>query len=103
MKSVIALCLVLIIVCIDLELVGQVVSQEKLVEDLEIRGNKTVSREKILEKIKTRPGEVYKETQVKEDFQRVLEMGVFDKLKSSLVIKAGVRNGVVVIFNLKEQ
>src|SRR5262249_35010060 len=102
MKSDKTLYLLLITVCINFALVIPVLAQKKLVEDLEIRGNRSVSREKVLEKLKNRPGEVYKEEQVKEDFQRILEMEVFDKLYCKLVIEEGPRGGVVVIFILKE-
>jgi outer membrane protein assembly factor BamA len=102
MKGMKILCLLLITVCTSLTLAIPVLAQKKLVEDLEIRGYRSVSREQILEKIKTRPGGVYKEGQVKADFQRILGMGVFDKPHCTFVIEEGPRGGVVVIFVLKE-
>src|SRR5262245_26912762 len=103
MKCVKSLCLFFIRACIISILVIPVLAQEKLVEDLEMLGYKSVSKEQILEKIKTRAGEGYKEKQVKEDFQRVMEMGVFDKLRSKLIIEEGPRGGKIVRFLLTEQ
>jgi hypothetical protein len=76
--------------------------QDKLVEDIELRGYKRVSREEILKHVKTKPGEVFKEEQAKLDFEEVLKMGIFDRPNCKLHTEAGPRGGVVVIFELKE-
>jgi outer membrane protein assembly factor BamA len=86
----------------SLLLAAQSAAQGKPVEDLEIRGNRSVSSEEILKRVKTKPGEPYQADQVKRDFEQVMEMGVFDKLRSSVIIETGVRHGVVVIFMLEE-
>src|SRR5262245_58242314 len=96
------LCLFLIRAFISITLVIPVRANGKLVEDLQITGYRSVVREQILEKIKTRAGELYREEQVKKDFQRLLEMGVFDNPHCKIIIKEGPRGGKIVIFALKE-
>jgi Surface antigen variable number repeat len=78
-------------------------AQQKLVEDLELRGHRSVSSKEIMKHIKTRPGDVYNEEQVKKDFQSVLDMGIFDPLNCKTVVSDGPRGGVIVIFELKEK
>ena len=102
MKSAKPFGLLLISICISLVLAASTVAQENLVEDVEIRGYKSVSKEQILEKIKTRPGQRFNAEQVKEDLQRVMEIGVFDKLSCRVLADKGSRGGVVVVFILKE-
>jgi len=91
-----------IIVCSCLTLITEVVAQEKLIEDVEIRGNRTITREEILKRIKTEPGKIYRENQVKEDFRRVMDIGAFDRLQSKVVTEKAPRDRVIVIFILKE-
>ena len=81
--------------------VSSIGAQEKYVEDLEMRSYRSVTREEILKNVKTRAGEVYKEAQVREDFQRIMEMGIFDRAQSRFIVKDG-RRGIIVIFVLKE-
>lgn len=76
--------------------------QSGIVEDLEVRGNRTVSREAIMNRIKTRPGEPFSRKQADEDFENVLRIGVFDKDASKLQIEPAPKGGVAVIFVLKE-
>jgi outer membrane protein assembly factor BamA len=78
------------------------VAQNRLVEEVELRGYQSVSREELLQKIKTKPGELYVAEQVKQDLSALLATGLFDKLRSKVVINTGPRGGVVVTFDLKE-
>jgi len=73
-----------------------------LVEDIEIRGYRTVSREEILKEIETRPGKPFNRRRARLDFERLMKTGVFDSLKSKFVIEDGPRSGKVVIFILHE-
>jgi hypothetical protein len=73
-----------------------------MVEDLEIRGHRTVSRDVIMKRIKTRPGMQFSRRQADTDLANVLKIGVFDKEESKLFIETGAKGGVVVIFALKE-
>lgn len=77
-------------------------AQRKLVEDVEIRGYRTVPVEEIRKRIKTQPGDEYKPKQAQRDFKSVLEMKDFDASKSKLIVELGPRGGIIVIFDLKE-
>jgi outer membrane protein assembly factor BamA len=78
------------------------VAQAAIVEDIEIRGNRTVSIEEIRKHIETRVGEKLNPDRVKKDLEAVMSIGKFDKLKSYVVTEKGPRDGVVVIFKLVE-
>jgi len=73
-----------------------------LVETVIIEGNRRLTDEEIYSHIKTRPGEVYDPQQVRRDLQTLLDLGVFDKAKTYVNIRAGVRGGRVVSFTVKE-
>jgi outer membrane protein assembly factor BamA len=74
----------------------------QLVEAVDVVGNRRMSVEDVLSHIKTRPGDEYSEKQVQLDLQALLELNVFDKTETSVIVDAGKRGGVVVIFNLEE-
>lgn len=73
-----------------------------LVETVIIEGNRRLTDEEIYSYIKTRPGEVYDPQQVRRDLQTLLDLGVFDKAKTYVNIRAGVRGGRVVSFTVFE-
>lgn len=79
-----------------------VIAQNPIVEDVEIRGNRTVTTQEILKQIKTSPGERFDPEQVRKDLESVMSIGKFDKAKSTVVTEKGPRDGVVVIFKLVE-
>lgn len=80
----------------------QDVHQGKLVEDVELRGYRSVSKEELLQRVKTKPGRKYEAAQVQQDLEQLLALGIFDKTRSKVVVNAGPRDGVVVSFVLKE-
>lgn len=82
--------------------IQSVAQSPTLVEDVEIRGYKTVSREEILKQIETKPGEPFDMGRAERDFERLMKMGVFDAIKSKLIIQDGPRSGKIVIFVLRE-
>ena len=59
--------------------------------------------EEIKKRIKTQPRSVYNEELVKQEFQAILEMGVFDPLGCKLVITEGPRGGKIIAFTLREK
>ena len=75
---------------------------ERLVESVEIIGNRKLTAEQILSWIKTRPGDTYREEQVKRDFDAILATGYFDKTQTRAIIEDGVRGGVRLIFEVVE-
>src|SRR4051812_33711307 len=77
--------------------------QQKLVEEVQIEGNRRLRDEDVLYHIQTRSGDVYNPAQVQRDLQALLNLSFFDKTATSVsVIDPGPRGGVVVRFTVKE-
>lgn len=76
--------------------------QEKLVETLDILGNRRLTDEVIIKHIKTRPENLFDEKQVKEDLQSLLALDLFHKKNTRFLVEEGVRGGVSVIFEVQE-
>ena len=74
----------------------------RLVEAVEVEGNRRLTDEEILAHVRARPGQVYDEQQVIRDLRVLLDTGVFDKTRTRVQTTAGVRGGVVVIFSVAE-
>lgn len=77
-------------------------AQGRLVEDVEIVGNRRLIKDDLLKLIKTRPGEPYNEAQVMKDFQTLMNLGYFNKLTSRVTMQAGAHGGAAVIFEVQE-
>jgi len=74
----------------------------RLVETIEVMGNRRFSDKDILKHIKTLPGQPYSEKQMQLDLQAILALGVFNKIQSRVSVEEGVRGGVIVIFEVVE-
>ena len=74
----------------------------RLVESVEISGNRRLRRDDILYYVQTRPGDPYNEQQVQRDYQAILALGFFDKTATRVVTEDGARGGVNIIFEVKE-
>jgi len=74
----------------------------RLVEVLDIQGNRRLKDVDLLEHIKTRPGDLFDEKQVEEDLKSLLTLGLFNKRNTRLIIEEGARGGVNVIFEVNE-
>ena len=85
---------------------GQVEAQQtqpqRLVESVDIIGNRRLRKDDILYYIQTRPGDPYSEAQVQRDYQTLLQLTFFDKTATRVFTENGVRGGVNVIFEVKE-
>src|SRR6266850_684287 len=83
---------------------GRVNAQQtqRLVESVDITGNRRLRRDDILYYVQTRPGDPYNEQQVERDYQAILALGFFDKTSTRVLIEDGPRGGVNVIFEVKE-
>src|SRR5438046_4880944 len=77
-------------------------TQQRVVEDVQIIGNRRLRREDILYYVQTRPGEPFSEAQIQRDLQTILSLNFFDKVQSRVYTEEGPRGGVVVIFEVKE-
>ncbi|HXI25643.1 MAG TPA: outer membrane protein assembly factor BamA [Pyrinomonadaceae bacterium] len=76
--------------------------QQRLVEDVDIIGNRRLRKEDILYYIQTRAGDVYSEAAVARDLQTILALNFFDKVGTRVTIEEAPRGGVRVIFEVKE-
>ena len=74
----------------------------RLVESVDIQGNRRLQDEGLLYYVQTRAGDTYNERQVQSDMQTLLGLGFFDKVESRVLIEEGARGGVNVIFAVKE-
>ena len=77
-------------------------TQQRLVENVEVIGNRRLRRDDILYYVQTRPGDVYSEEAVQRDYQTLLSLTFFDKTATRVLIENGPRGGVNIIFEVKE-
>ncbi|HXQ72044.1 MAG TPA: outer membrane protein assembly factor BamA [Pyrinomonadaceae bacterium] len=77
-------------------------TQQRLVENVEIVGNRRLRKDDILYYIQTRPGDVYNVDQVQRDYQTLLSLTFFDKTATRVLTENGPRGGVNIIFEVKE-
>jgi outer membrane protein insertion porin family len=75
---------------------------QRLVESVDIIGNRRLRKDDILYYIQTRAGDNYNEAQVQRDLQAILALGFFDKVETRVTIEDGPRGGVIVTFYVKE-
>ena len=75
---------------------------QRLVENVDIIGNRRLRKDDILYYIQTRPGDPYNEDQVQRDYQTLLSLTFFDKTATRVFTENGARGGVNVIFEVKE-
>src|SRR6266511_2730885 len=74
----------------------------RLVESVEISGNRRLRKDDILYYVQTRPGDPFNEQQIQRDLQTILGLGFFDKTATRVLTEEGARGGVNVIFEVKE-
>ena len=75
---------------------------QRLVESVDITGNRRLRKDDILYYVQTRPGDPYNEQQIQRDLQAILNLGFFDKTSTRVLTEDGARGGVNVIFEVKE-
>ena len=75
---------------------------QRLVESVDITGNRRLRKDDIIYYVQTRPGDPFNEQQVQRDLQTILSLGFFDKTKTRVLTEDGARGGVNVIFEVKE-
>src|SRR5690349_11533553 len=76
--------------------------QQRIVENVDIIGNRRLRKDDILYYIQTRPGDPYSEEQVQRDYQTLLSLTFFDKTATRVLTENGPRGGVNIIFEVKE-
>ena len=75
---------------------------QQLVESVDITGNRRLRKDDILYYIQTRPGDPYNVDQVQRDYQTLLSLSFFDKVKTRVFTEPGPRGGVAVTFEVFE-
>jgi outer membrane protein insertion porin family len=75
---------------------------QRLVESVDITGNRRLREDDILYYVQTRPGDPFSEQQVQRDLQTILGLGFFDKTATRVLTEEGSRGGINVIFEVKE-
>ena len=76
--------------------------QQRVVESVDVIGNRRLRKDDILYYVQTRPGDVYNVDQVQRDYQTLLSLTFFDKTATRVLTENGPRGGVNVIFEVKE-
>lgn len=77
-------------------------SQQRLIENVDIEGNRRLRDEDLLYYIQTRAGDVYNPQRVQNDLQTLLSLPFFDKVQTKVSTTDGERGGVNVIFTVAE-
>jgi outer membrane protein insertion porin family len=75
---------------------------QRLVESVDITGNRRLRKDDILYYVQTRAGDPFNEQQVQRDLQAILQLGFFDKTATRVLTEEGARGGINVIFEVKE-
>ncbi|MEP6637533.1 MAG: POTRA domain-containing protein, partial [Acidobacteriota bacterium] len=75
---------------------------QRLVESVDITGNRRLRKDDVLYYVQTRAGDPFNEQQVQRDLQAILALGFFDKTATRVLTEEGARGGVNVIFEVKE-
>jgi TonB family protein len=78
------------------------VAAGRLVESVDISGNRTVDDEELLKLVKTKPGEQFSVQQMQDDLVAILRTGRFDSKRSHVSTELGARGGIVVVFEVVE-
>ena len=79
-----------------------VTAPRRLTEEVDIVGNRRLSKDEILAWIKTRPGDPYDADQVNQDLQALLKTGRFNPGSTRVTVDDAVRGGVRVMFEVFE-
>ena len=80
----------------------ETVTQQQLVESVDIQGNRRLRDDDLLYYIKTRPGDVFNAQQLERDLRELNSLNFFDKTATRVLTEEGPRGGVIVIFEVKE-
>src|SRR5215470_14519379 len=81
---------------------AQQTQPQRLVENVDVTGNRRLRKDDILYYIQTRPGDPYNEDQVNRDYQTLLSLPFFDKTRTRVLRENGARGGINIIFEVRE-
>lgn len=77
-------------------------ASQRLVEAVDIQGNRRLRDDDLLYYVTTRPGDNFEAAKIERDLQALLNLGFFDKTETRVLTEEGTRGGVNVIFYVKE-
>jgi outer membrane protein insertion porin family len=77
-------------------------SQQRVVENVDIIGNRRLRKDDIIYYITTRPGDTYNPAQVQRDLETILALGFFNKVGTRVTLEDAPRGGVNVTFIVEE-
>jgi outer membrane protein insertion porin family len=97
-----AIFLVFVFLSVILFISNVVAQQGRIIETLDIQGNRRLTDEEILKHIKTCSGERIDEKQLQADLQSLLKLNAFDATDTRILTEEGMRGGVNVIFEVRE-
>src|SRR5260221_6348688 len=75
--------------------------QQRLVEEVDIQGNRRLRKDDILYWVQTRPGDPYNADQVARDLQTLNGLGFFEKTETKVNLEDAPRGGIRLTFFLK--
>lgn len=75
---------------------------QRIVENVDVTGNRRLRKDDILYWVQTRQGDPYNVEQVERDYQAILALGFFDKTATRVLTEPGPRGGVNIIFEVRE-
>ncbi len=76
--------------------------ERKIVESVDIQGNRRLSDEELLKLVKVRPGRKFVGSEIEKDLRTLLSTGQFDKSSTRVFTEDGVGGGVAVFFEVRE-
>jgi surface antigen-like variable number repeat protein len=77
-------------------------AQGRLIEEIEVIGNRKITKEQILSWTHSRVGEPYDTKTINEDLRAILHSGRIDALQSRVTLEDGMRGGVIIHFEVVE-
>ena len=86
----------------ETKMISEEEAKGRLVERLEIIGNRRLTAQQIMSWIRTKPGEPYDGELLQSDLQVVLSKRYFDTLQTRVRTEEGPRGGIDVIFEVAE-
>ena len=75
---------------------------QRLVEEVDIQGNRRLRKDDIIYYLQTRPGDPYNADQVARDLQTINALGFFEKTETRVTIEDAPRGGIRVTFYVRE-
>jgi outer membrane protein assembly factor BamA len=76
--------------------------KNKIIQSVDIQGNRRLTDEEIYTHIKTRALQKFDKKQLQKDLETLINLGWFDSTQIKTLTEIGIKGGVVVIFQVRE-